>query len=495
MRVRDMRVLANGLRTDHPVPGLPFVDDSHIPIEDPKAVESVGRKSESGMWGRTDPMRVREGEERAEAGWKAFTTDPLRRELAWVVRWHPTRGRSVWLVSDEEASSIYSLLENDMVLWRAGGYWLGHDGGWHRPVLIFDWASECYVSRAVPGSTTITAAERLEGRTLASHTPGHVAGLASVHDLDLDDTSLIGAGEWANQLEMWAASRPEDGLPLTECIVDLAAPELNAAQMLTAAEVAALAGISAPTLRGYISRGENEGPAPHGTLGARAVWTRPVIYQWVEARNYTAEAAETAVHIPARFGSSDFDGIELPPGLIDVWEKVHYWLLADLTSSPGLRPGLLRRWRDRRSAAYVAKLLSLRVARGLDQLVPMHKLADTISDAILGEIAHQAATDTTRDIKHYTLLPWTATMLDWLIRYSPAAARYCIYRTIGYVEDHPDRYGVTTRQSLLGMVRTGIALDGAGGSGSGRSQSGAALTDDQVDAFLATVVPDDSPIS
>ena len=108
-----MRVLGNGLRTDHPIPGLPFVDDSHIPIEDPRAVEAIGRKSESGMWGRTDPMRVREGDVGVEAGWKAFTTDATCRALAWVVRTHPRYGRSVWLVADEDAAGLYSLLEDE----------------------------------------------------------------------------------------------------------------------------------------------------------------------------------------------------------------------------------------------------------------------------------------------------------------------------------------------------------------------------------------------
>lgn len=43
MLVYAMRPLANGLRTDHPVPGLPFVDDSHLPLDDgPDAIEAVG---------------------------------------------------------------------------------------------------------------------------------------------------------------------------------------------------------------------------------------------------------------------------------------------------------------------------------------------------------------------------------------------------------------------------------------------------------------------
>ena len=495
MRIRDMRVIGNGLRTDHPVPGLPFVDDSHIPIESANGVEAIGRRHtpDNSTWGRTDPTRVREGEGYLDTGWKAFTTDPQRNDLAWVVRFHPKLGRSVWLVLDEEASGLYSVLEDEAVLYRAGGYWLGYDGGWHRPAQIFDYASERYVSRAVPGSATISAADVLGGK--------EQAGFAlNVHGIDTANTAPLSRGEWERQLQVWAGNRPGEGLELDACVVDLTAPELSAGQLLNVGEVAEVAGINAATLRSYISRGENEVPAPQAMVGASAVWSRPVIDQWVEARTYTSDAAEHAVHVRAPFTTDDFDAIDMPQGRADVWEKVHYWLLSDLTSSPELRPGILRRWRDRRSAQVMAKELSLSVALGLDQLIPMEPLAQTISDAILGEIAVQAAADDAldrrdgeaRDIHHYTMLPWTARMLDWLIRHDPAQARHALTRTIGDVEDHPERYSITTRESLLLMVRSGLALDGAS---SDRFDGSAGLTDDQVDAFLATVVPDGNPIA
>ena len=487
MRVRDMRVLGNGLRTDHPVPGIPFIDDSHIPLEDPKAIEAIGRKHtpDNQTWGRTDSTRVREGEDYVDTGWKAFTTDPHRNDLSWLVRWHPTAGRSVWLVANEEAASLYSLIEDKVVLWRAGGYWLGNDGGWHRPVQIFDWAAERYISRAVPGASTITAAAALGGRAQAGLT-------LSVHGLDLDDMDPLSKGEWDRQLEIWAGNRPSDGLELEKCITDISAPELGAGQLLNVVESAEIAGINVGTLRGYISRGENEVPAPQAMVGASTVWSRPVIEQWVEARTYTGEAAEDAVRARGTFGAREFGEIAMPQGLADVWEKVHYWLLSDLTSSPELRPGILRRWRDRRSAQYMAKQLSLGVALGMDQLIPMNTLADTISDAILGEIAVQTDPDDD-DVQHYTLLPWTARMLDWLIRHSPTQARHAITRTIGDIEERPERYGVTTRESLLGMIRSGLYLDGAKAQSHG--ESGAGLTDEQIEAFLATVNPDNNPIA
>jgi hypothetical protein len=54
MGLRNQRPVANGLRTDHPVPGLPFVDDAHLPLQDPQAIEAIGRRPEEGTWGRTD---------------------------------------------------------------------------------------------------------------------------------------------------------------------------------------------------------------------------------------------------------------------------------------------------------------------------------------------------------------------------------------------------------------------------------------------------------
>ena len=49
------RAVANGLRTDHPIPGLPFVDDAHIPVDDPAAIEAIGRHPGGKTWGREDP--------------------------------------------------------------------------------------------------------------------------------------------------------------------------------------------------------------------------------------------------------------------------------------------------------------------------------------------------------------------------------------------------------------------------------------------------------
>ncbi|MFJ9576150.1 hypothetical protein ACIRQF_07110 [Streptomyces sp. NPDC101191] len=70
----DFRPVANGLRTDHPVPGLPFINDERLPLDNPDAIERTGRDQGEGLWGRTDPL--------PGDGWVAFTTEPKNRESA-----------------------------------------------------------------------------------------------------------------------------------------------------------------------------------------------------------------------------------------------------------------------------------------------------------------------------------------------------------------------------------------------------------------------------
>ena len=53
----------------------------------------------------------------------AFTTDPVRHDLGWLVRWHPEHGRSVVLFRDDEIASVHGAFEGTALLFRAGGYW------------------------------------------------------------------------------------------------------------------------------------------------------------------------------------------------------------------------------------------------------------------------------------------------------------------------------------------------------------------------------------
>ena len=181
MRLLDERPVANGLRTDHPIPDLPFVDDSHIPVDDPVAIEAVGRNKGEGMWGREDDCRYGDDD---DGGWFAFTTDPVRHDLGWCVRSHPVHGRSVVLYRDEDAISMHETwVYSPALLFRSGGYW--HDGKtWYRPAQVYDGAREEYFRRVVLSAMTVTAADELAGAGDPSR-----ARVLNVTDIDLDTSA------------------------------------------------------------------------------------------------------------------------------------------------------------------------------------------------------------------------------------------------------------------------------------------------------------------
>ncbi|MWA07273.1 hypothetical protein F8568_044490 [Actinomadura sp. LD22] len=84
---------------------MPFVDDTHIPVHNGEQIEKIGRHKQ-GIWGRHDTC--------TDGGWVAFTTDPTRKDLAWVVRHHPEHGRSVVLYRDTDASPHTERLRRQM---------------------------------------------------------------------------------------------------------------------------------------------------------------------------------------------------------------------------------------------------------------------------------------------------------------------------------------------------------------------------------------------
>lgn len=43
LTLQRSRAVANGAPTDHPIPGLPFADDSHTPVAHSRAVKATGR--------------------------------------------------------------------------------------------------------------------------------------------------------------------------------------------------------------------------------------------------------------------------------------------------------------------------------------------------------------------------------------------------------------------------------------------------------------------
>ncbi|GGK29055.1 hypothetical protein GCM10011583_71220 [Streptomyces camponoticapitis] len=278
--------LANGLHTDHPVPGLPFIDDSHIPVDDPTGVEAIARRGEGASRGRWEQIPE------AEGAWIAFTTDPIRQDLAWVIRHHPENGRTILLVRDKDAVLWHSSWRGPKLLFRQGGYWW--DGTtWYRPDQSWDAACKNFSHRPVEDAATVTAADLLEENSR----PRGVR-LLSVSDFDLGASP---PEPWNNHLALWASLRAADTRPLSQCVVRLSAPELAADQLIGVPEMSKIGKIEAPTLRIYIARVQRDMPPPQVKANGRSLWARTVAKDWVEARDCSHKSAV------AEFSSSDED--------------------------------------------------------------------------------------------------------------------------------------------------------------------------------------------
>ncbi|MGC9670989.1 hypothetical protein ACNTMW_31130 [Planosporangium sp. 12N6] len=447
------RAVANGMRTDHPLPELPFVDDTHIPVDDPVAIERIGRKKSPGMWGREDQIH--------NGGWVAFTTDPVRTDLAWCVRWHPEHGRSVVLYADGDAASAYMAYWGPALLFRAGGYWW--DGQtWYRPAQVWDAAGETYVRRAVPAATTVTAADL---RAVA----GDPARAQVLSIIDVDSAQPL-VGRWADHLALWTAGHVErGGQALDRCVISLTAPELAADQLVGVAELAQIAGVAASTLRAYLARGENDIPLPQATVTGRNLWSRPVAEEYAEARQQDPDAIASTM-------SAQRGEVNLPRGTAELWQRFSRKFLLELWEKPAFRRRWALRWRTEPAIREVAEGLGWQVAGHLDQIVPMTQLATTIRYAILGDLSGQQTA--TRELHRfvgaddpdndhsYGLTPAIARMLAWYIRHDPAVAHAMLAETIGQAERELDIPRGTTADTL----HTAVDMDGH-------------LTDDDREAF------------
>ncbi|MBM7790201.1 helix-turn-helix transcriptional regulator [Tenggerimyces flavus] len=405
------------------MPDLPFVDDSHLPLNDRFAIEAIGRHGGGETWGREDLVR------RGDDGWVAFTTDADRHDLAWCVRWHPEYGRTVELYRDDDAAGMHMALQ-EALMYRSGGYWWNGEQ-WYRPSQIWDGTREIYLERPVPGATNVTAADLLAGRTAAGAadaSSGHVLQVAEV-SLDKPYTGR----RWLDDLALWAARRAEqertDELPpLSACVVKLAAPELTADQLIGLAEIADLAGVKASTLRSYASRGEGELPQAQAVINGHNVWSRAVAEEWVEARNRSSDALTSALSTP------DPSGHSRPAGITELWRQYSSRFFSLLWDRPDARKRWALRWRNQAAALKLADNLGWVVASGLDNIVPMTNLGITIRHALLDELATGQELD--RDtaggsLPFYGIVNPVARMLDWLIRHDPALAAHVITETIG----------------------------------------------------------------
>lgn len=452
-----MRVLlpvANGLTTDHPIPFLPFVDDSHIPTDDPAATEAIGRGAGEGRWGRWD-------DDEEQGTWWAFTTDPLRPELAWCLRHHPEHGRSVIVYRNKDASSWYDAWWRERpILERAGGYWW--DGSvWYRPLQVWNPAAEAYERRPAPGAAAVSAAHVL-AESGGDPERGRVVDIV---DLDLDPDSERGR-PWPDDLAAWAAAhtaRP-GSLPLTACVVRLSAPELAADQMIGVAEFAALGGIGSSTLRAYVSRNENDVPQPQAVIGGRALWALPVARDWAEQRSRSPE--EIAATVAADDGS-------LPTGTADVRDRFAARFRVLLGDNPDLRRLFALRHRTG-GVERVADELGRAVALSVDDIVPLDALTTTVRHAFLDELATERG-DTTRKPRASTLYHPTADvtrMLDWLVRHHPHHAMRVIAEIVGEAER---RLGIP-QQATARTLHRALAMDGR-------------LDEDTLDDFMRRVLP------
>jgi hypothetical protein len=413
----DYRAVANGLSTDHPIPNLPFVDDSHIPADDPEAVEATGRNRGSGMWGRHDTVRQKDG-----GGWLAWTTDPLRNDLAWIVRWHPDHGRSVVLYRDHDASPVGTVYLEGPLLFRAGAYWW--DGQtWYRPDQVIDLAHENYYHRRVPGAATVTAASLLA----TGHGDPARGTVLQVIDVDPDASYQ---GQWDDDLALWAGRRAS--ADLDAAVVNLTAPELAADRLVGSPEMASITGIAASTLRAYAARGEADLPLPQAVIGSRALWSRPVADEWAEARQRHPDVIGESVAVPGP------DGPMVPVGVAELAAGLERSFNSALWDYRPVRSRWALRWRNPGSVGEVAASLAARTASYvLRSVIPGQDLIATVANGILWEFAEwqrgrSSMGDDALSVEnpgagspgdYYPVGAPVARMYGWLVRHDPGYAQ------------------------------------------------------------------------
>ncbi|MEU6267496.1 helix-turn-helix transcriptional regulator [Saccharopolyspora shandongensis] len=393
--------VANGVSTDHPMPHLPFVDDTHIPVTDPEAIEKLGRHPDTDMWGRCDRSM------QAADEWIAFTTDPKNHDYAWVVRHHPDHGHSVLLYRDQHAASVHHEWFSDrrLFLTRAGGYWWdGHD--WYRPRQVLDWSQEGYAYRSVRQPTTITAEDMLDSSCKPAL--GEIYKVAHFQPQELD------AEQWRHDLALWSARRRarDSGVGLDRCVVTLNAPELAERTMLTIDQFAERAGIAASTLRAYIARDEADVPLPQSTVGGRKRWSVPVVDDWIEERK--RDPWEVGSVLTGDQESS------LAPALRDSWRRMTKAIRSTLDRPPRK---LLRRGADpERFAADLGWTAALTADQ--DRLRG-EALALTVEKAVLWELASRVklySDDPEARQRGYGMAIAIGKMLGWFIRTDPRLA-------------------------------------------------------------------------
>ena len=462
--------LANGIRTDHPVPGLPFVEDEHIPIDDPDAVEAIGRHEGVGTWGRCDTDH--------ETGeWAAFTTDPKNPSVGWVIRFHPEHGRSVLLYRDDDATTAYSEWFRDKpLLSRIGGYWW-NGTTWYRPLQVFDWASERYVRREVHLPTVITAADLLDGTGRTER--GRLARIMQLGG-EQSPTELAAyqlhstvpspsapVEQWRHDLALWASRRTDDALPVARCVVTVNAPELFDEALLGVEEFATKAEIAASTLRSYIARDEADIPAPQATDGPRKRWAKPVVNDWLEQRR--RDPGKVATLLTTSSSDADDGEDNLAPGLRTLWNRLTEVITEQLWRDGAARRRWSRPHRNEHAVRNLSSQLSWIAALHLQSTVPFEALTAVLEDGVMWQLQDYEKSD--REV-HFD--PQTGRMLGWFIEHRPSRVTNLFGAIIGNAER---KLGIP-REVTVRSLHSSIFMDG-----------GFKEKSDQLDEFLDRVSP------
>ncbi|MER6011574.1 hypothetical protein [Streptomyces bluensis] len=401
--------MANGTSTDHPIPGLPFINDGRLPLDNPDAIERTGRNQGEGLWGRTDRA--------GDGGWVAFTTEPKNPSFAWAVYHHPPHGRTVLLIRDGDQSDLHHEWKygRSGFLHRRGGYWWNGER-WHRPGQVWDAAFESYAPRPVDNPTTITAADLLDSASSPQN-----ADIMKIASFAAQDP----VPNWNDHLALWAqlrASQP-GGLPLDACIVDLHAPELDTESLVDMAGLARIAAISTDDLPDLKYGGRNELPEPQYEAHGCMWWSVPVAQDWAE--NYRRDNGPTALLSAATV----YDTTQ-PTGLVADHNRLRSVFHDTLTEQR-------RRGGKKQARPYMKGDLAQSAANELawdaaaslmyghnQGIIPHGPLRDVLIEAILGRLAEDVERRGNEGKGRQDILlsdmPTSAVkLLIWYIRHGP----------------------------------------------------------------------------
>lgn len=392
--------VANGLRTDHPVPGLPFINDERLLLDNPDAIERTGRNQGDGLWGRTDSLD--------DGGWVAFTTETKNRAYAWAVHYHPEHGRTVLLIHDEDMGSLHHewMYGRNGFLYRHGGYWW--DGAaWHRPSQVVDHAFEGYDARPVQDAITVNAADLM----VRPGTPDN-ASVAKIADFTALKEPLH---NWRDHLALWADRRPQDSRPLDQCVVDLRAPELESARFVDRAGLAKIAGV-APDDLPHPEHGRRDLPPAQIEASDGPRWSEPVARDWAEQHRRTNGPR-------ALLASTTEFGTDQPRGLVDDHNRLTKIIRDGLEDSrSGKRRFGLANESLEETASNLAWWPAVALTDGPKSLIPVSVLRTTLIEAVIGGLARDVENAQKRG-KAEVSLGYIRTdvvkLLDWYIQRKP----------------------------------------------------------------------------